>query len=75
MEADMFSFWLSKQRAHILSNQTTAAAAHMDRLDSGDLLSVMYHGDDIQAVTALRLLRVRFEDEMNAHEELSRMQW
>jgi hypothetical protein len=75
MEAQLFSHWLSKQKPLIgilPSHISSIRVEILPTLDNGDLIVVLTHGDDQKALSALKLLRLRFEDEMNFLEEMSR---
>jgi hypothetical protein len=70
-----FAYWLRQQPSpDILPNQIKAVVNIMDRLSNSDLISVLYLGDDEQALHALKLLKARFEDEMNALNEMNQHQ-
>jgi hypothetical protein len=70
-----FAYWLRQQPSPgILPNQIKAVINIMDRLPTCDLISVLYLGDDEQALHALKLLKARFEDEMNALDEMNKHQ-
>lgn len=63
-DSKFFVEWLSRQKpAGILPTQTATVVNIMDRLDTGDLISVMYFGSDSEALRALNLLKDKFEEE------------
>lgn len=82
-ESKQFAAWISRQEsATILPNQWMATANIMDRLGTGDLISVLFHGDAKTAMKALQTLKFRHEaeaywmDEMNAtREEENAIDW
>lgn len=70
-----FAYWLRQQPSpNILPAQVKAVTNIMDRLPNCDLISVLYLGDDEQALQALKILKARFEDEMNALEQMNQHQ-
>ena len=70
-----FAYWLRQQPSpDILPNQIKAVANIMDRLSNSDLISVLYLGDDEQALQALKLLKERFEEEMNLLDQMNQHQ-
>ena len=74
MNSYHFAFWLAKQPPPgILPNQSRGLTHIMDRATSADLISVLYN-DEFLAVKALRELKVRFLEEMNALEEKVRQE-
>lgn len=63
-ESAYFAHWLGKQKeASILPNQVNAAAGMLDRLDTGDIISVMFNAKGDVAMKALDLLKHRYEEE------------
>lgn len=72
MNSQYFSHWLGKQpRPGLLPNQIGAVVNVMPNLDTGDLIEILFRGEDSQAINALKLLRERFEDEMNFLDQLN----
>ena len=66
MISSFFASWLSKQKEpSILSNQVNAVGAVLDRMENADLISVMFNGDEWISLKALKILKARFEDELN----------
>ena len=74
-ESDYFAHWLGRQGSPaILPNQVNVVVNILDRLNTGDLISVAFHGEDEGALMALKMLRQRFEDEMYELDRLSQDQ-
>jgi hypothetical protein len=70
-ESNYFAHWIGMQEsASILPSQVNAVVNILERLNTGDLISVAFNGEDEGALKALKMLRQRFEDEMY---ELDRM--
>jgi hypothetical protein len=64
-ESDFFAQWLAKQKqASILPNQVNSTINILDRLDNGDLISVMFNATGDLSLKALNLLKHRYEDEL-----------
>lgn len=72
-EANLFTMWLYQDRPSTLSRKEIQASffGDMEHLPLCDLIAVMYHGRDDQALLALKKLRQHFEDEMNHLEQLT----
>ena len=67
-----FADWLGRHSpAMILPHQYKAAASIPDRMGIGDLISVLFHGDDKSCLTALEQLKLRFADETYALEQMA----
>lgn len=70
-----FAYWLRQQPSpDILPTQVKSVINIMDRLSNSDLISVLYLGEDEQALQALKILKARFEDEMNALDQMNQHQ-
>ena len=66
-----FGHWLGRQgNPGILPNQWVGCMNVMTRLETADLLSILFHGDKDHAMKALHYLRERFEEEMHELNEL-----
>lgn len=64
-ESRFFTTWLNRQPpATMLPNQWRSVAKILDRLSTGDLISVMYNAEDQTALQALRILRSRYVEEL-----------
>ena len=75
MISDDFAYWLGIHgKPAILPSQSMAIANIMGRASEADLISVLYHGNDELAIKALKELKFRFEDELNALEEMNQHQ-
>jgi hypothetical protein len=75
MKSDDFAYWLSIHgKPSILPSQSIAVANIMNRTSEADLISVMFYGNDDLALRALKELKSRYEDELNALEEMSQHQ-
>jgi len=75
MISDDFAYWLSIHgKPAILPSQSMSIANIMNRASEADLISVMYYGNDELAIKALKELKHRFEDELNALEEMNQHQ-
>jgi hypothetical protein len=75
MISDDFAYWLSIHgKPAILPSQSKAVENILSRTSEADLISVMYYGTDELAIKALKELKHRYEDELNALEELSQHQ-
>jgi hypothetical protein len=73
--SDDFAYWLGIHgKADILPSQSIAISNVMERANEADLISVLYYGTDDLALKALKELKLRFEDELNALEFLSQNQ-
>lgn len=71
-ESMFFADYLSSLSAPTLSiKEAFNPNLNIDSLNDGDLLMVMYYGDDHQAIHALKLLRQLFDDELQALEQLN----
>lgn len=70
-----FAYWLSVQGSPgILPNQVKATVNIIRNLPEADLISVMYYGSDELACSAIKELKLRFEDEMNFLDEVAQDQ-
>jgi len=75
MISNDFAYWLSIHgQPSILPNQSIAVTNIMDRTPEADLISVLFYGSDDLAIKALKELKKRFDDELNALEEMSQHQ-
>jgi hypothetical protein len=75
MISNDFAYWLSIHgKPAILPSQSMSIANIMNRASEADLISVMYYGNDELAIKALKELKHRYEDELNALEELTQDQ-
>ena len=75
-ESKHFASWLGRQApAMILPNQFKAAMTIADRMNNGDLISVMFHGDQPSCLTALSKLKLRFEEEQYWINESNRTEY
>ena len=71
MISDDFAYWLSIHgKPAILPSQSKAVENIMSRTSEADLISVMYYGTDDLAIKALKELKIRFESELNALDEM-----
>ena len=71
MLSDDFAYWLSVQgKPGILPNQVKSVKDILNNTPEADLISVMYYGADDLACKALKELKRRFENELNALEEM-----
>lgn len=71
MLSDDFAYWLSVQgKPGILPNQIKTVKDILKNVPEADLISVMYYSNDDLAFKALKELKSRFEDELNALEEM-----
>lgn len=69
-QSRFFATWLHRQsQPGMLPTQWRSSVNILDRLSTADLISVMYNGDDAAALSALKILRNRFDDEMMHLEE------
>ena len=76
MDDKFFCDWLSRQpEATILSNQVDVVVNILDRLDSGDLIRVMFYGKGLLALEALEILKKRYEEELYWLNESNRTQY
>lgn len=68
-----FAYWLSVQGKPITHKGNLDAISHvLDKASEGDLISVLYHGTNPLALQALKELKLRFEDELNAMQDFNR---
>lgn len=68
-ESSYFVSWLSAQlEPSIIATQVECVINVLDRLDTGDLVSVLYHGKPETSSKALEILKKRFDDEVQASE-------
>jgi len=75
MISDDFAYWLGIHgKPAILPSQCKAVENVMSRTPEADLISVMYYGSDDLAIKALKELKYRFVDELNALEEMNQHQ-
>lgn len=75
-EPTNFVHWLSRQKApSMLANQAKSCALILSRIDTGDLISVMYYGDSRERVIALDILIKRFQEEQYWVNESNRTQY
>lgn len=75
-ESVTFAHWLGRQgEPAILPNQVNVVVNIVDRMDNGDLISVLYQGNDASALAALKVLRHRFEDEMYWLDQMNQSQY
>jgi hypothetical protein len=73
IESDNFTYWLSVHtKPGILPSEVKALDKIMFRTTDADLISIMYHGHDELALKALKLLKIRFQDEMHSLEQANR---
>lgn len=73
MVSAYFAQWMAMQsHPTILPNQTYSTVNTMDRLDTSDVISVLFYGSEKIAVMALHELKSRFEWEMNELDEIER---
>lgn len=72
-EANLFTMWLDQDRPSKLTRNQIQSSffGDMENMPLCDLIAVMYHGLDYQALMALKKLRQHFEDEMHHLEELT----
>lgn len=76
MDDKFFCDWLSRQpEATILSNQVDVVVNILDRLDSSDLIRVMFYGKGLLALEALEILKKRYEEEQYWVNESNRTQY
>jgi len=69
-EADFFANWLwVQQSGALLPNQIGAVSKILNRLRTGDLIRVMYYGDEDLAMKALEILKDRFLDDLEEFEQ------
>lgn len=75
-DSAFFAHWLGRQpEASILPNQVGVTTHILERLDNGDLISVLYHAKGDLAVRALDELKKRYEGERYALDEMNRTQY
>ena len=75
-ESAYFATWLHRQKpASILPSQVCATVNIVDRLDNGDLICILYNGKGDLALKALDILKRRYEDELQALNEMNRPQY
>jgi hypothetical protein len=66
-----FAYWLSIHgEPSILPNQSKSVEHVMERLSESDLISVLYNGSDELALKALKILKFKFNDELEGLEEM-----
>jgi len=66
-----FAYWLSIHgEPSILPNQAKSVEHVMERLSEADLISVLYNGSDELALKALKILKFKFNDELEGLEEM-----
>lgn len=71
-ESAFFVNWLHQHRdASILPSQVETTEFILDRLEVGDLVSVLFNSERL-APRALTVLKARYEDERHALEEMNR---
>jgi len=69
-EADFFVNWMWIQNdGGILPNQIANTKNILNRLKSGDLVRVMYYAKPEMALEALKILKERFVDDLEAFEQ------
>jgi hypothetical protein len=66
-----FAYWLSIHgEPSILPNQSKSVEHVLERLSEADLISVLYNGSDELALKALKILKFKFNDELEGLEEM-----
>ena len=65
MTSNNFAYWLS---IHGKANFTSKS---IEDASEAELVNVLYHGDDVVALRALKELRNRFHEELHAIEEFN----
>ena len=65
MSSDNFAYWLS------IHGKANFTGKSIEDASEAELVNVLYHGDDVVALKALKELKNRFHDEMNAMEEVN----
>jgi hypothetical protein len=69
-EADYFANWMwVQQGGGILPNQVNAVHKILNRLRNGDLIRVLYYAEPDVALKALKILKERFVDDLEAFEQ------
>lgn len=67
-----FIKWLDQGSSDLTEREVTKfPLCFLEALENEDLVAVMFFGAKDQASEALQILRMRFEDEMDAYEEES----
>lgn len=75
MLSELFVNWLNKQTyPELLPTQIYTVVNVIDRLSTADVVAILYYGSDSMALMALKELKDRFHNELNALEEMSRQQ-
>ncbi|CAB5220026.1 hypothetical protein UFOVP239_33 [uncultured Caudovirales phage] len=70
-----FAHWLARQgNPGILPNQANVVFGIQDRLDTPNLILVLYFGDEINAARALKILKHRYADEAYQLDQISAAQ-
>ena len=73
IESDNFTYWLSVHtKPGILPAEVKELKEIMYRTTDADLISILYHGRDDLALKALKVLKMRFQDEMHSLEQANR---
>lgn len=73
MVSAYFAQWMAMQsHPTILPNQTYSIVNTIDRLDTSDVISILFYGSEKVAVMALYELKRRFEWEMNELDEIEK---
>jgi hypothetical protein len=71
--SNYFAHWLCQDDSMLTGRDVEKLpAAILTQLVNEDLVAVMYFGDEVQAIMALRILKRRFEEEMNNLEQMNR---
>jgi hypothetical protein len=65
-EPKLFATWLWQGDSNLTGRDVSRIPAFMvSDLNNDDVLAVMYHGNESQALEALQVLKYRFDEEMN----------
>ena len=73
IESDNFAHWLSVHgKPSIMPSEVKTLKEIMYRTTDADLISILYHGRDDLALKALKVLKMRFQDEMHSLEQANR---
>ena len=69
-EAELFTAWVFMQNpGGIMPTQIGSTGKILSRIKSGDLVRVLYFGDDAIAMNALKILKERFLEELEEFEK------
>ena len=72
-EANLFAYWLGQdRRSKLTPNEIDCLSIQeIAKLDVADLTAVMYYGKGTACLTAIGMLRQKFEDELHYLESIT----